>query len=77
MSDYNGKKTVWLNNMSDKLKVSVSDIQHMAIPGVSVWYATVRIGNRKNRTATVKTSQEFKRYLRTKILEYSKKREKE
>ena len=62
--------------MSDKLKVSVSDIQHMAIPGVSVWYATVRIGNRKNRTATVKTSQEFKRYLRAKMLAYCKNRQK-
>ena len=76
MSDYNGKKPVWLNNMSDKMKVSVSDIEHMAIPGVSVWYATVRIGNRKNRTVTVKTSQEFKRYLRAKISAYCKNRQK-
>jgi len=62
--------------MSKKLNVSVSDIEHIEVPGVSAWYATVRIGGEKRRKAIVKTSKKFKQSLKAKIMEYCKNRQK-
>ena len=40
--------------MSKETNISISDIQHIETPDVSVWYATVHIGGRKRRQVAVK-----------------------
>ena len=59
-----------------KLKVSVSDVEIVNTPDVSVCFATVHIGGEKRRRAFVKTTKKFKESLKTKIIEYSKNRQK-
>ena len=59
----------------EKFNVSVSNIEHVETPDVSVWYATVRIGGTKHRQAVVKTSNKFKKYLKAKIANYCKNRQ--
>jgi len=61
--------------MSEKINVSVSDVEHVEIPGVSVCYATVYINGKKSRKAYVNTSKKFKQSLKTKIMEYCKNRQ--
>ncbi len=60
----------------NKLNVSVSDVKHIEIPGVSVYYATVYINGKKQRKAFVNTSKKFKQSLKAKIMEYCKNRQK-
>ena len=62
--------------MSEKINVSVSDVKHIKIPGVSVYYATVCINGKKQRKAFVNTSKKFKQSLKTKIEEYCRSRQK-
>ena len=63
--------------MSKKIfNVSVSDIEHIEVPGVSVLYATIRIGGTKRRQAVVKTSNQFKQHLKAKIEAYCRNRQK-
>lgn len=63
--------------MSDKkLNVSVSDVKHIEIPGVSVYYATVYINGKKQRKAFVNTSKKFKQGLKAKIEAYCRDRQK-
>ena len=62
--------------MLNKLNVSVSDVKHIETKDVSACFATVRIGGRKRRVVSVKTSKEFKQKIMAKISEYSKNRQK-
>ena len=62
--------------MSKETNISISDIQHIETPDVSVWYATVHIGGRKRRQAAVKASKKFKQSLEAKISAYCKNRQK-
>lgn len=62
--------------MSKKLNVSVSDVEHIETPDVSVWYATVHIGDTKRRQAIIKTSKNFKRKIQAKIETFCRNRQK-
>ena len=62
--------------MDKKLNVSVSDIECIDTPELSVCYATVRIGNKKSRKAYINTSKKFKQSLKAKIIDYCQKRQK-
>ena len=62
--------------MSKETNISISDIQHIETPDVSVWYATVHIGGRKRRQSAVKASKKFKQSLEAKISAYYKNRQK-
>ena len=62
--------------MAKKINVSVSDIEHIETPDISVYFGTVRIGGEKHRRAFVNTSKKFKKYLKAKIEAYCKSRQK-
>ena len=62
--------------MTNKINVSVSDIEHIETPEVSVLFGTIHIGGKKHRKVIVKTSNKFKKSIKTKIMEYCKHRQK-
>ena len=59
----------------EKFNVSVSDVEHIEVPGVSVYYANVYINGKKQRKAFVNTSKKFKQSLKTKNEAYCKNRQ--